>query len=383
MLKKSLLMSELGFRMGAQGERSQHTRLPRRKATARRNWQQQGQQQPNDNTASMDSGLNSFGAAVDQMRNQQTPAMNLGAPQVHPTQTPVNTEAFKERLQQRRARRQSALNQGSQQNVQPQVAPVQVQRQAVQVQPPTADTQQQQSAFWDMSAVAGSAPVIATNQEPHEMKTSSHQQQKTATPSVAPDPALAIKMDELEKRQQEILVAIQREEVQRRKLEVSIRALHQELTDIRRAGEDPVGQQDDVRREMRELQHSLNSAMTDTSNRMQEQIRVIIEQSENSKSAITNAVDEMLHHHHDLLYWMYATVVSDLNVYEHCDTNSNVIAFAPAGSKVLMHHPMIELENSIWMQCRTVDKMGNSRMGHVCILEKPDKYWVTDFGLYE
>ena len=118
-------------------------------------------------------------------------------------------------------------------------------------------------------------------------------------------------------------------------------------------------------------------------NRMQEQIRVIIEQSETSKSAITNSVDEMLHHYHDLLYWMYATAVSDLNVHEQCDKNSNVITSAPAGSKVLLHHPMIEIEDSIWMQCRTVDKMGNSKMGHVCILEKPDKYWVTDFGLQE
>ena len=132
---------------------------------------------------------------------------------------------------------------------------------------------------------------------------------------------------------------------------------------------------------MRELQHSLNSAMTDTSNRMQEQIRVVIEQSDSSKNAIIKAVDEMLHQYHDLLYWMYATVVNDLSVYEECNVNSTVIATAAAGTTVLLHHPMIEIENGVWMQCRTVDKMGNSNIGHVCVLQRPNQYYVTDFSL--
>lgn len=378
-------MAELGFRMGGQGERSQNARIPRRKANPRRNWNQQGQQAPIENPAtSADAGLNSFGPAVDQMRNQQTTPMNIGAPVAQATQTPVSTEAYKERLQQRRAaRRQRALNQQNPTQQSQTPVPVNRQTQMVHVQPqvvqpeqePAVTESQQPSAFWDMSAVAGSVPSTSSNQ--------TAEQTPVVAEPVAPDSAFAKKLGEVERRQQEILVAIQREEVQRRKLEVSLRALHQELTEIRRACEDPVGQQEDIRREMRELQHSLNSAMNDTSNRMQQQIGVIIEQSETSKTAITNSVDEMLHHYHDLLYWMYATVVSDLNVHEQCDKNSNVIASAPAGSKVLLHHPMIEIEDSIWMQCRTVDKMGNSKMGHVCILEKPDKYWVTDFGLHE
>ena len=418
-------MSELGFRMGGQGERTQNTRIPRRKAAPRRNWKQQGQQVPSQDQTSTDprgaDGLNSFGPTGDQLRNQQmnyqNPAQfnntnnNSMAP---PQPSQISSDAFKERLHQRRVRRQSALQQTQQGQdhqqvlqsvsvidpnlidpnlINPAQTPVpsgpvtrQRQPQAVPVQVlGEAPSQQQNTMFFDMSAAAGAVPVPVQNEFTNASMPTTSGGSKTQAALAPPEvdmAAFAKKVGDLEKRHQEILVAVQREEVQRRKLEVSLRALHQEITEIRRAGENPVAHQDDIRREMRDLQHSLNSAMTDTSNRMQEQIRVVIEQSDSSKTAITKAVDEMLHQYHDLLYWMYATVVTDLSVHEACNVNSKVIATAAAGTKVLLHHPMIEIENGVWMQCRTVDNMGNSSMGHVCILKRPDSYYITDFSIF-
>lgn len=405
-------MSELGFRMGGQGERTQNTRIPRRKAAPRRNWKQQGQQAQSQDQTSAD-GLNSFGPTGDQLRNQQmnyqNPAQlnNTNNNSMSPPQpSQISSDAIKERLQQRRARRQSVLQQNQQGQQVPQSVsvidpnlidpnminpaqtpvqtpvpsgPVTRQRQPQAVPVQVSGGQQQNAMFFDMSTAAGIVPVPGPVQ--NEFTDGSKTQAALAPPEVDMT-AFAKKVGDLEKRHQEILVAVQREEVQRRKLEVSLRALHQEITEIRRAGENPVAHQDDIRREMRDLQHSLNSAMTDTSNRMQEQIRVVIEQSDSSKTAITKSVDEMLHQYHDLLYWMYATVLTDLSVHEACDVNSKIIGTAAAGTKVLLHHPMIEIENGVWMQCRTVDKMGNSNMGHVCVLTKPSRYHITDFSIF-
>lgn len=403
-------MAELGFRMGAHGEQKENLRIPRRRTAPRRNWKQDQSSPLIKSTESTQmNGLNSFGSSVDQMRNQQSSQYQNS--QVQPAQSQISTDVFKERLQQRRAQRQSALNQTQQEQFQPaQINSARVQQQppyvqpvqvnSARVQPPPSHVQpvqaksvqasQQSSAFWDMSAVPAVAAVpvastganVTTSQQMLNPVDKSVPFGEPSTTSVEnPYPQILKKLLDLEKQQQEILVKIQSEEVQRRKFEVSLRALHQDITDLRRLNENPTGQQDDIRREMRELQHSINSGMHDTSNKMQEQIRVIIEHSDQSKDGITQSVDDMLRHYHNILYWMYGTVVSDLDVYEQSDKNSNIVAHATAGSRILLHHPMIEIENAVWMQCRNVDKMGNSKMGHVCILEKPDTYWVTDFGL--
>ncbi len=405
-------MADFGFRMGSQGARMEGMRHPQRRVP-RKQWKTPSQ----DNTDTMDvqgrdlDGLNSMGPTVDgaRMQSRQGQGSSSNAT-VQGTSSTHSTESYKERLQQRRMRQQGMTVQQSQQTQQqgqnikqsqqlpgaPVVRSSRTPHQQgsnynifdassssllpVNVEQVTQDRPQANDGFYGRHGKVIPLQVPAVQPFAGQDITQERFQQESATQELLEK--LTKKYDELEKRHHEILVKVQQEEVQRRVLDVSMNAIRKDLVDIQRAS-DPIGNQDEVRREMRELKQSLTNSMTDTSNRMQEQVRVIMEQTDDVKRKVMDSVEDMLHEYYDMLFWMFATVTNEVGgtIYDQCDFKSTVLHTREVGSDVLLHHPMIEKDNNVWMSCRYVDNTGFSKLGHVCIMQKPGNYNVTNFTL--
>jgi hypothetical protein len=432
--------ANLGFRLGAQGRRDQDMKhfAGRRNAQKRRQAQaqsaqshnsfpSQSQQTPN---TSFD-GLNSYGPRSGAAARMPSDIQSTQSPQAQ------QTELLRERARQRK------LMRGQQQNVQ-MVGSVGQQQQQQRAQNPIQGLgsglgpvlrnpqtrlNAQQIPQFDASALRfptdnlepvnvnrvpqdhsgnsglsrqGHVTAPHVPQVPHAPQAFSAQQPKTQAYEeqeyqVLPNPQpqidnqeildkldlLTKKLSELEKNHHEILVLIQKKEIQHQKSEVSLRAIQKDLVDVQRAS-NPIGQHDQMRQEMRELKEILTNSMVDTSNRMQDQVRVLIEQSENAKEQITQGVEEMLHNYHNMLHWCFATVNEETGgqIYDQCSLNSVLMHTVKVGSQVLLHHPMTAAEDgNIWMKCRYVTENGTSKMGNVCIFETPDKYNVSNFGL--
>lgn len=207
----------------------------------------------------------------------------------------------------------------------------------------------------------------------------------------------------MELRFADLTMALRTENIEKGKLQVTIKALQSELSELRKTTGNPVGVQDELQRTVKQTEKVLQEQILDYRQECDDSINALIrtidarhtEQDAAIKAAMTAAV-----------YSVYATVVADEglplyllatapmkthDVVDFVELNAAaaaVCATVPKGSRVILYYPMRKcpVTNDIWMETKFVNPV-TAEVSHclarVCVYnaESNGVYTVDSFSV--
>lgn len=104
-------------------------------------------------------------------------------------------------------------------------------------------------------------------------------------------------------------------------------------------------------------------------------VQTEIERFKNSLRSSLNTI-------YDSTLWSYATILKDAKVYASADAKSNILWQLDVGERVIVSYPMIDSNDIIWMQVRSVSSDGQFYSGWVKVHDKNQKeVFVGEFSL--